>query len=194
MPVPVRIRKTSEGYTFPATNGCRVLVCAEALELVRELSWYADYNSRGTPYIHSKCNAANLTVIRRRLPEKGPTSTFTIQCWLKPPGPGLVVHHRNANTLDNRLENLVVTTQTLNNAAQGARGGTSKYKGVHLRGRKWIASIQVSGQKYQLGSFDDEVEAALRYDLAAMQHFGELAALNFPAANIESTSYAIAAE
>ncbi len=178
MPVPIRIRKTADGYTFPLTLGYRVLVCADALEMVRGLPWYACLNNRGVPYARSKISPRTLDTVKHRLPHKGETSTFPMHVFLKPPPNGLVVHHINGNTLDNRLRNLEVVTPTLNNAAQSSRGGTSEYKGVFRRGNKWLAQIQVNGTKYSLGSFVDEAEAAAAYDRAAMLHFGPLAALN----------------
>lgn len=178
MPLPVRIRKTAGGYTFPLTLGYRVLVCEQALELVRELPWYACLNSRGVPYARSKVSLRSFDTVRQRLPSKGETSTFPMHVFLKTPPDGLVVHHINGHTLDNRLCNLEVVTQTLNNAAQASRGGTSEYKGVFRRGRRWLAQIQVNGIKYSLGSFTDEMEAAAAYDRAALSHFGPLAALN----------------
>lgn len=178
MPLPIRIRKTADGYTFPLTLGYRVLVCERALEIVREIAWYVCLNNRGVPYARSKVSPRTFDAVRQRLPHKGDTSTFPMHVFLKPPPEGLVVHHVNGCTLDNRLCNLEIVTQTLNNAAQASRGGTSKYKGVSRRGNKWLAQIQVNGTKYNLGSFVDEAEAAAAYDRAAMLRFGPLAALN----------------
>lgn len=92
------------------------------------------------------------------------------------------VDHRNGNGLDNRRENLRVTSRRLNNANARHRGGSSQFKGVSWdigRGR-WQAGICAAGRRIALGRFDDETEAALAYDAAARHAFGEFAALNFP--------------
>lgn len=97
--------------------------------------------------------------------------------------PGVPVDHENRNRLDNRESNLRVATRSQNGANQGKRPGcSSQYKGVHhRRGRgRWEAGIEVEGKHIYLGQHDTEVDAALAYDVAARQHFGEFAELNFP--------------
>ena len=51
-------------------------------------------------------------------------------------------------------------------ASKGVRGGTSNYKGVrwHSRDRKWIVQITTGGKQTHLGRFDEEEEAARKYD------------------------------
>jgi hypothetical protein len=62
-----------------------------------------------------------------------------------------------------------------------------RYKGVtdrsaHLgdSARPWLARIRVDGQFIHIGRFATEREAALAYDTAALQHFGEFSRPNFP--------------
>ena len=62
--------------------------------------------------------------------------------------------------------------------------GTSKYKGVSWKTGKgrWAAQIEKGSrrhrQNYWLGMFMNEIEAALAYDKAALQLFGEYARTN----------------
>ncbi len=93
------------------------------------------------------------------------------------------VDHINGDGLDNRRANLRPATHASNNRNRGGtRLNTSGYKGVtwHKRGRKWMAQIHHKGKHYHLGLFTDLTEAALAYDVAAADMFGEFAWLNFP--------------
>jgi hypothetical protein len=60
---------------------------------------------------------------------------------------------------------------------QAANQGSSKYRGVSKRGKKWIASIKSDGKQKHLGTFDSEEAAARRFDEAAAP-LGR--AVNFP--------------
>lgn len=108
--------------------------------------------------------------------------------------PGEEVDHRDGNTLNNRRENLRVATrqQQLWNAtkrnSRGRRATRSPYKGVVFRrpGRlgdpprrkPWNAMIRLNGKAVSLGYYATDAEAALAYNRAAAQHFGEFARLN----------------
>lgn len=99
---------------------------------------------------------------------------------MKPP-PGMVVDHINGNSLDNRRCNLRICTRSQN--AQNRRWhGPRKHRfvGVHPVGDKWEAVVAYKGRKYQVGTFDDEVEAAKARDAKKLELAGEFASLNFP--------------
>lgn len=100
----------------------------------------------------------------------------------------LHVCHANDDPLDCRRANLLVRTvqqrtrnkrkaQTIN-----GRPPTSRFKGVHwaAHAKAWQATIDYQGKKRYLGRYRDEIAAALAYDEAARQWFGEHARLNFP--------------
>ena len=90
--------------------------------------------------------------------------------------------HVNGNGLDNRRSNLRFATKAENGRNRGPnRNNTSGYKRVcwHKGARKWLASIQVDRLQISLGLYDDPIEAALAYDLAAIEHHGEFARPNF---------------
>ena len=55
---------------------------------------------------------------------------------------------------------------------------SSKYVGVHLYARKWVASITVNMKKMYLGRFLVEEDAAIAYNLGALHYFGSNAKLN----------------
>lgn len=100
---------------------------------------------------------------------------------------GQIVDHVNGDGLDNRRENLRICTASQSAAnrckhkADKRPGwGRGPYKGVYIAGRRWRAIITVSGTQTHLGYFAAAEDAALAYDAAAVQHFGEFALLNFP--------------
>ena len=91
------------------------------------------------------------------------------------------IDHINCDRLDNRKQNLRVASGVQN------RGNvillctnTSGYKGVSAKGRIWRAYITKNHKYVGLGSYETKEEAALAYDKAAREYFGEFARLNFP--------------
>jgi hypothetical protein len=95
--------------------------------------------------------------------------------------PNLLVDHINRNTLDNRRSNLRACThrENLQNRGSTKREGGSQYKGVSTRSGRVRAYITINGEFTALGGFSDEIRAAVAYDAAAREHFGEFAKLNF---------------
>jgi hypothetical protein len=99
---------------------------------------------------------------------------------------GYFVDHINGNGLDNRKSNLRLATRSQNrgNAKKTANrfgtATTSQYKGVclHKGTSKWHAHICIGDRMVYLGLYVYETDAALAYNKAALQHFGEYAAIN----------------
>lgn len=96
--------------------------------------------------------------------------------------PNEEVDHIDSNKLNNSKLNLRLCTRSencMNSSLQ--RGKTSRYKGVSRNAggkRKWQVHIGSSGKKYSLGSYDDEVQAAIVYNAAAIKYHGKFAKLN----------------
>lgn len=87
-------------------------------------------------------------------------------------------HHNRVKT-DNRIDNLRVCDRTLNNANHPKRkDNSSGYRGVSAKGVKWLAQITVRGTWVYLGLHATKELAALAYNRAAVDHFGEFASLN----------------
>lgn len=95
-----------------------------------------------------------------------------------------IVDHKNGNGLDNRVKNLRIVNAKQNSQNVRTRGGikSSIYKGVSFSKAcgRWQAYIQTGGKRRHLGLFDHEKDAAVAYDMAADELFGEYACLNFP--------------
>ena len=97
---------------------------------------------------------------------------------------GLLVDHRNGNSLDNRRANLRLAThaQNMHNRKKIKTKTSSQYIGASLdkRSGRWASKIRCHGKKVHLGCFGSDIEAAKAYDEAAKKYHGEFARLNFP--------------
>ena len=93
-------------------------------------------------------------------------------CFLnhKPDGNNIVVDHINEIKTDNRLDNLRLISHR-ENVSRNLKG-TSKYVGVYLSKKinKWVSKIIINGECINLGSYDNEEEAAEKY-LNALNDF-----------------------
>ncbi len=96
---------------------------------------------------------------------------------------GKLVDHKLGDSLDNRRENLRLATHSQNqcNKRKTRSKTSSRYRGVYFdkRRTRWQAYIKYNGKRKYLGSFGDEMEAALAYDRAAREYHKEFARLNF---------------
>lgn len=92
-----------------------------------------------------------------------------------------LIDHVDGNGLNNQRHNLRLATKAQNSQNRPLQSNsTSGYKGVSFdkRAYKWSASIKVNRRKVSLGFFTDITQAALKYNEAALQYFGEFAYLN----------------
>ena len=91
------------------------------------------------------------------------------------------IDHINNVKDDNRIVNLREATGFQNQANQKPQvGKTSKYKGVCWSKQccKWRAYIKVNYKTIHLGYYHNEEDAALAYNKAALEIFGEFAKIN----------------
>lgn len=90
--------------------------------------------------------------------------------------------HINGNRLDNRRANLRVSThqQNAQHRTFKSPNTSSIYKGVLWARGKWKSQIKNNGILYHTGFFNEEIEAARAYDVAAAKHHKDFAAFNFP--------------
>lgn len=91
-----------------------------------------------------------------------------------------VVDHINRNRLDNRRNNLRLGSIEENKRNVGKFKGTSKYKGVSWKKskNKWCAQIKTKGKVKHLGLFENQIDAAKRYNEEALLLHGNFACIN----------------
>mgnify|MGYP002412235372 FL=1 len=155
------------GY-LSLTKGDAAYVDAADLPLVAGFNWH----------IFSKKNTSYAMVALRAT--DGSWRKLLLHRLLMVPEAGLVVDHIDGNGLDNRRSNLRTCSNAENSRnRRKAKGGTSSsFKGVARFRNGWQAQIIVDGKNLYLGRYQDEHEAALAYDAAAVEHFGEYALTN----------------
>ena len=92
---------------------------------------------------------------------------------------GTPICHLNGNSLDNRKENLVISTISVIDHRSCKRERTSSiYKGVYSWKNYWRAQIYHKHIKYYLGYFGTEKDAALAYNRKARELYDEFAYQN----------------
>ena len=94
---------------------------------------------------------------------------------------GYEIDHVNTIGTHNFRLNLRFVTSSQNNMNCNKRKScTSKYKGVHWDSsrNKWLAQIRIGNSYFHLGRFKMEKDAALAYNIKAIELFGEFARLN----------------
>ncbi|KKM82689.1 hypothetical protein LCGC14_1317060 [marine sediment metagenome] len=151
------------------TQGKFAIVDDKDFEWLNQWKWSAS-KSHNTFYAQRHTGKSRRTILMHRQILNVPS--------------GFETDHRNSNGLDNRRCNIRRCTTAQNHQnEQPIRGGTSKYKGVtyhkNYRDKKYTAHIKHKGEKFYLGCFGTEIEAAKAYDTKAKELFGEFARPNF---------------
>jgi len=147
--------------TIISTNGMEIFVSDDKFELASKRKWYA--SNRGHTY-YAVSTDRNRIYLHQYLTDYEQTD------------------HINGNGLDCRDENMRECTGSQNLANRRKQSGrTSKFKGVtwNKYHNKWRVRVTRRWVTIHIGYFDDEIEAAKAYDIAAREHFGEFAKTNF---------------
>jgi hypothetical protein len=160
------------------TQGFVALVSDEDYEELSQYKWFANVVQDGYVYaIRNSCrkNGKKNKIIKMHRHILGVTDN------------NILVDHCDRNTLNNQRANLRKATPSQNNAnAKSHKNSTSKYRGVHLtkttvNGRLynyWRACIYNNGERFDLGSFKTEVEAAEAVNMKSREMHGEFANIN----------------
>ena len=158
--------KQEDFRLIPLTQGKFAIVDAEDYKQLSRYKWQAE-RGQSTFCAKRKSNYKSIKMHRAILQ----------------PLEHLVCDHQNHNGLDNRRRNLRACKQAQNQRSRRPRrDSTSKHKDLSwsIRARKWRAGIKANGHSTSLGSFGDQMEAALAYGRKAAELFLEFAYLNFP--------------
>ena len=73
------------------------------------------------------------------------------------------IDHVNRDKKDNRLENLRWATRSEQNRNKNGYGNIP-FKGVIMRGKKFVAQIRINGKTKHIGTFDTPEEASDAYN------------------------------
>ena len=156
------------------SSGMVALIDEDDRVLVDQYQWFYDPKGYAATTI-PRADRKQTLYMHRLILLGSPDKAFSL-------GRSVIVDHRNGNGLDNRRCNVRQCTQSQNGMNRGACVSTSRYKGVSVsarkRGKKWCAYIGRNGKTFNLGSFDNEEDAAIAYNVAAQMFFGDFAYLN----------------
>jgi hypothetical protein len=157
-------------------NGTRVRVSDEDFPRLSSYSWSQFKNGR----------AYRKELIPREVRARKTYRTLLLHREIMGVDDARKVIFRDGDPTNCTRDNLVVMDPSFQPRQRVKKGGSSQYRGVGWNRAKgmWQAFIRVSGKLSHLGFFQPGEEgerlAALAYDDAALEHFGDLAHLNFP--------------
>ena len=143
------------------------LVDDEDYPVLSRFVWYIDQNT-GQPVLHLW---------------KDKTIAILMTRFIKPYKVNYRLLHLDGDPMNNQKDNLAYRSPAqLIQLAEKRQGSSSKYKGVTFsperKSNQWLARIHKNGKKYFLGYHPTQVDAALAYNIAAQEIYGEKAYVN----------------
>ena len=169
LPAPVRFEPGLGETVIYLDRDYEMLISVEDYPMLITHRWRAQLNvERGNVY------AVRTTTI------KGRSVKIYAHRQITAAPKGSIVDHKNRCTLDCRRRNLRVCTIAQNGHNRDKLAGVVPYIGVSRDGRKFRARISFEGERMHLGAFETAEEAALAYDLKAVELLGAFAWVNFP--------------
>jgi hypothetical protein len=154
-----------QAITIAIRHNVACLIDEEDLELVSRFIWFAD-RRKFVAYAKTLSRRVNTTMHRLVMKAKK----------------GQQVDHINGDGLDNRKQNLKLSTGSSNQQnAHNKRRSISGYRGVYpSSNNKWRTQLTHKKKRYHLGVYETTLEAAIAYDNAADSLYGPFGYRNFP--------------
>lgn len=150
------------------TQGKFALVDDKDLEWLNQWKWFAKKNNNNYYAVRSSKWPKQRHIFMHRVIINAPNDKY--------------VDHANLNGLDNRRSNIRLCTnsQNVRNQRITKTRGTSQYRGVSWdsKVKKWRACIVLECKLRHLGYYKSEHRAAIVYNDAAKELFGEFSRLN----------------
>lgn len=151
---------------IPLTQGQFAKVDDDDFEWLMTYKWYAKKVKSGYFYAYTKRNKKIFSMHRLIM-------NTTDKC--------VFVDHKLHDTLDNRKSELRIATRSQNGVNKKQKmDGANRFVGVHkvARSKTFRVMAYKDNKQFYVGSFNDEVEAALAYNEKAKELHGEFAFLN----------------
>lgn len=146
-------------------------------ENINKYKWHAHYDPSTKSY-YARRSEYGTDVI-------GKSRTVLMHRAIMNASKGEMVDHIDHDTLNNQRSNLRICTNSQNRANSRKSGlAKNKYKGVSLvkenvnKTNPYMALIKARKRVLYLGYFKTEIEAAIAYNKAALEHHGQFAELN----------------
>jgi hypothetical protein len=154
----------------PKYGRVETLISTSQLERAQQFGvrWHP-FAIKGTQSFYAECNSPMVNGKRSK--------KIRLHRWITNAPDGMVVDHRNHDTLDNTDSNLRVCTQLENqqNRQGPTRSGKSGIRGVtwHKYRNKWQAAIRINNISIHVGSFADirDAEEAVKKARADMMPY-----------------------
>lgn len=158
---------------IPLTKGKFAIVCEGDVPKLEGHSWCAKWNGSSETYYAVAYDGGG-----RRAAKK-----ISMHRFLMDAPSGTEVDHRDGDGLNNTRKNLRFATHAQNIANQRRRhNARHEYKGIRFHARSvafpWQARITLNGKKKSLGYFKTKENAAIAYNIGAIENFREFARLN----------------
>ena len=139
----------------PKYGKMETIISTKQFDLANEFmnTWYAKYE----PKTNSFYAVGNMTV------SQGKRRVYGLHQWLCGLPGGLIVDHKNHDTLNNTVDNLRILTRGQNrqNLKGASRSSKSGARGVtwNHRCKRWQARMWIDGEFHYIGQFETIEEA-----------------------------------
>jgi len=155
---------------IPLTQGQFAIVDDEDYDFLMQWKWVAQKSKKTFYAFKSVAAPKKSRILMHRL-------------LIKVSDPKIYVDHRDGNGLNNQKSNLRPCTPTQNQHNQQlSKNNKTGFKGVYFSSanNKFVSTIMVNKKALFLGLFTNPIDAALAYDIAAIELHKDFSRLNFP--------------